>query len=48
MVIRTNAEWRSHQTHIIPAEVALLKNEVHPSDFKSSDRNTPCLCALPP
>nr|WP_155523442.1 hypothetical protein [Kamptonema formosum] len=48
MVIRTNGVWRSHQTHIIPAEVALLANEVHPSHFKSSDRNTPCLCALPP
>ncbi len=48
LVIRTNGVWRSHQTHIVPAEVALLANEVHPSHFKSSDRNTPCLRALPP
>ncbi|MDF0556666.1 hypothetical protein [Kamptonema sp. UHCC 0994] len=48
LVIRTNAEWRSHQTHIVPAEVALLANEVHACDFKSSDRNSPCLRALPP
>ncbi|MEG4595401.1 hypothetical protein QUB00_26850 [Microcoleus sp. F8_C2] len=47
LVIGTNGEERSHQTHIVPAEVALLANEVHPSHFKSSDRNSPCLCALP-